>query len=121
MGFSSSTGSLWICASSVLEIRGCSCGPEYVAHQAMTQKNPNAPVAMNAHLHPYAIVIHGTTSGATTAPILVPELKRPVASARSFFGNHSATALIDAGKLPDSPKPRANRAAWNPKTDRASA
>ena len=51
------------------------------------------------------MVIHGTTSGATTAPMLVPELKMPVASARSRFGNHSATVLIAAGKLPASPMP----------------
>ncbi len=36
-------------------------------------------------------------SGATTAPMLVPELKRPVANARSFTGNHSATDL-DRGR-----------------------
>ena len=44
-------------------------------------------------------MIHGTISGAITAPMLVPELKRPVANARSFNGNHSATALIAAGKV----------------------
>ena len=49
---------------------------------------------------PHAIVIIGTTSGATSAPMFVPELKIPVASARSFFGNHSATVLIAAGKFP---------------------
>jgi hypothetical protein len=36
-------------------------------------------------------VIQGTAIGTTSAPTLVPELKIPVASARSFFGNHSAT------------------------------
>ena len=36
-------------------------------------------------------------NGAIVAPILVPELKMPVAKARSFRGNHSATALIAAG------------------------
>src|SRR5574344_1953379 len=45
------------------------------------------------------------------APTLEPELKMPVASARSFFGNHSATVLIDAGKLPASPAPKRPRAA----------
>src|SRR5262245_48786835 len=87
----------------------------------MTQRKPNAPVATNAHRQPYATVIQGTTRGATTAPILVPALKIPVANARSFLGNHSATALIDAGKLPDSPIPRAKRAAPKPNTERASA
>jgi len=41
--------------------------------------------------------------------MFVPELKIPVASARSFFGNHSATALIEAGKFPASPRPRIRR------------
>ena len=44
------------------------------------------------------------------APTFVPALKIPVASARSFFGNHSATVLMLAGKTPDSPKPNADRA-----------
>jgi hypothetical protein len=37
------------------------------------------------------------------APMFEPLLKIPVANALSFFGNHSATVLMDAGKLPDSP------------------
>ena len=45
-------------------------------------------------------------SGARMAPTLVPELKMPVASERSLCGNHSATVLMAAGKLPDSPRPR---------------
>jgi hypothetical protein len=76
-----------------------------------------APVATNAQYHPHVIVIHGTTSGVTSAPTLVPELKIPVASARSRFGNHSATTLIAAGKLPASPRPSAKRAAMKPATD----
>ena len=72
---------------------------------------------MNAQYQPYASVIHGTMSGATTAPMLVPELKMPVANARSRFGNHSATILIDAGKFPASPMPSANRAAMKPATE----
>ncbi len=48
------------------------------------------------------------------APTFVPELKMPVASARSFFGNHSATVLIDAGKFPASPNPSRNRIRANP-------
>ena len=39
----------------------------------------------------------------------------PVASERSFCGNHSATVLIAAGKLPDSPSPRKKRANPNSK------
>ncbi len=63
----------------------------------------------------------GTTSGATIAPTLVPALKMPVAKARSFFGNHSATDLIAAGKLAASPSPSAKRAAPKPNGVRASA
>ncbi len=83
----------------------------------MSQRNPSAPVMTNAQYHPYRTVIHGTTIGVTTAPTLVPELKIPVASARSLFGNHSATLLIAAGKLPPSPSPSAKRAAMKPATD----
>src|ERR1700722_8975044 len=51
----------------------------------------------------------GTNSDAAIAPRFEPELKMPVAKALSRFGNHSATVLIDAGKLPPSPKPNALR------------
>jgi hypothetical protein len=51
------------------------------------------------------------------APTFEPALKMPVASARSFFGNHSATVLIAAGKLPDSPRPRRKRATLKPVTE----
>jgi hypothetical protein len=47
------------------------------------------------------------------AATLVPALKIPVAKARSFLGNHSATDLMAAGKLPDSPSP--SRARQNPR------
>jgi hypothetical protein len=43
--------------------------------------------------------------GPTIEATLVPALKIPVANARSRLGNHSATDLMAAGKLPDSPKP----------------
>ncbi len=46
--------------------------------------------------------------------MFVPELKMPVANARSFFGNHSAVVLIAAGKLPPSPSPSRNRAMAKP-------
>jgi membrane-bound serine protease (ClpP class) len=46
-----------------------------------------------------------------------PALKIPVASARSFFGNHSETVLIEAGKFPASPRPRTKRTIINPSTD----
>ena len=75
------------------------------------------PVAMNAQYQPHVTVMNGTTSGVISAPTLVPELKMPVANARSRFGNHSATTLIDAGKFPASPSPSANRAAMKPATE----
>src|SRR6476469_902645 len=76
---------------------------------------------MNAARQPHVSVIHGTTIGVMTAPTFDPALKIPVASARSFAGNHSATVLIDAGKLPDSPNPSAKRAALKPAVSRANA
>src|SRR4029079_19507097 len=62
-------------------------------------------------------VTHGMANGVRIAPMLLPELNKPVAKARSFLGNHSLTPLIDAGKLPPSESPSANRAAQNPTTD----
>ena len=47
--------------------------------------------------------------GAATAPMFAPELNIPVASARSFLGNHSATVFIAAGKFPASPRPNKPR------------
>src|SRR5258705_12066841 len=75
---------------------------------------PAKPVAMKAACQPKRIASIGTRAGAMIAPTFDPELKMPVASARSFFGNHSATTLMLAGKLPDSPRPRRNRAKLNP-------
>ena len=43
------------------------------------------------------------------APKFEPLLKMPVAKARSRLGNHSATVLMEAGKLPASPTPNALR------------
>ena len=57
------------------------------------------------------IAINGTDNGATIAPILAPELNKPVAKALSFLGNHSAIVLIAAGKFPASVKPKAALAA----------
>src|SRR5262245_42400871 len=75
-----------------------------------------APVATNAQRHPHVTVTHGTTIGASTTPTFVPALKIPVANARSFFGNHSATVLTAPGKLPASPRPSASRARLKPET-----
>jgi len=43
---------------------------------------------IKASCQPQVTAIQGTTSGAIIAPTFVPELKMPVARARSFFGNH---------------------------------
>src|SRR5208282_4935725 len=72
-----------------------------------SQTNPSAPMPTNAPRQPHRAFNHGTTTGASIAPKLVPALKMPVAKARSFFGNHSATALILAGKTAASPNPSA--------------
>ena len=49
------------------------------------------------------------SGGATTAPMAVPALMMPMAVERSRAGNHSATALVAAGKPPPSPAPSRNR------------
>src|SRR6266403_3481190 len=77
----------------------------------MSQTKPSAPVRRKAERQPQCRAIHGTTNGVMMAPALVPALKIPVARARSFLGNHSATHLMLAGKTPASPKPSAKRAA----------
>src|ERR1700674_1684311 len=76
----------------------------------MSHTNPSAPVSRKAERQPQCEAIHGATSGVTIAPTLVPALKMPVASERSFLGNHSATHLMLAGKTPASPNPSAKRA-----------
>ena len=60
-------------------------------------------------------------NGARIAPTPAPELKMPVASALSLGENHSAVALIAAGKFPLSPRPRKNRATPKPATEFTSA
>ena len=62
-----------------------------------------------------------TSVGAMKKLTLVPELKRPVASARSSEGNHSVVALMAAGKFPDSPRPSIKRAMQNPATEKTKA
>src|SRR5258708_31315402 len=77
----------------------------------MSQTNPSAPVKRKVERQPQSEAIQGARSGVTMAPMLVPALKMPVAKARSFLGNHSATDLMLAGETPASPKPSAKRAA----------
>src|SRR5687768_3230543 len=87
----------------------------------MNQKNshirPTAPTMIKVLSHPHFSAIHGTVSGASTAPIFAPELKIPVAKARSFLGKYSAVALIAAGKFPDSPNPSTALEAIKPNTE----
>src|SRR6267142_3561168 len=87
----------------------------------MSQTNPSAPVKTEVERQPQSEAIHGARSGVTMAPMLVPALKMPVAKARSFLGNHSATDLMLAGKTPASPKPSAKRAAAKLKKEPAAA
>ncbi len=63
------------------------------------------PVVRMAACQPNLKVTKATNGGAMNAETLEPELKRPVARARSSEGNHSVVALMAAGKLPDSPRP----------------
>src|SRR6185437_11653440 len=101
--------------------RGCSAGGRYVVSHKMSHVMLSTLVNTKANGHPHLTVTHGTIRGATIAPILAPALKIPVANARSRRGNHSATVLMAAGKLPDSPNPRKKRASANPTTVRTSA
>ena len=71
---------------------------------------------MKAACHPQREVTAAIRIGATKKAALEPELKRPVAKARSSEGNHSVVALMAAGKLPDSPSPRTMRAMQKPRT-----
>src|SRR3954464_3697270 len=100
-------------SNSRLETSELSSGRRYKAIHKVIQTDPSAPVVMNAIRQPNRSEIHLTSRGVRIAPTFVPELNIPVANARSFFGNHSATAFTDAGKLPASPMPKLNRAASN--------
>src|ERR1039458_6214610 len=95
--------------------------PTAMRSHATIHTNPAPPRPANAHRQPNSSVSHGTRSGARIAPAFDPELKTPVANARSRFGNHSATVLMAAGKLPASPKPSRKRAQPKPIADAASA
>src|ERR1039458_10661500 len=76
---------------------------------------------MNAACQPpNAPTINGTSAGAKIAPMFAPVLKMPVATERSFGGNHSVTTRMAVGKFPDSPRPSAKRAVQKPVTERQS-
>src|SRR5687767_6096944 len=115
-GSSAGASSLSLCiySNSAADNFLCFFGISYKINQKISQIKPIKPVKINAHCQPHFSAIKGTVSGAMIAPILVPELKMPVAKALSFFGNHSAVALIAAGKLPASVIPNAPRATKKP-------
>jgi len=83
-------------------------GCRYVVNHRISQISASPLVKRKAGRQPKRTVIQGIASGATSAPILVPLLNIPVASARSFCGNQSATVRRAAGKLADSPRPSAS-------------
>src|SRR6266403_493871 len=84
--------------------------------QRTNQASPMEPVQIKAACHPKRAVTAAMRMGAMKAEALEPELKRPVARARSSEGNHSVVALMAAGKLPDSPRPRRARQIMKPMT-----
>src|SRR5271168_3801813 len=84
--------------------------------QTTAQTSPIEPVQMKAACHPQRRVTAAMRIGAMNAEALEPELKSPVARARSSEGNHSVVALMAAGKLPDSPRPRRARQMQKPIT-----
>src|ERR1051325_7766973 len=91
-----------------------------MASQGITHIALTTPIHTKAHGQPQWTAIHGAAAGATIAPIFAPELKIPVANARSFCGNHSATVFTAAGKFAASLSPSTNRALANASTVRAS-
>ena len=92
-----------------------------MTNQKPSQMKPRAPVMMKAACQPHFTAMIGTMSGARIAPTFEPELKMPVASARSRRGNHSATVFTAAGKFAASENPSAARAAAKPNTEPAKA
>src|SRR6202795_3162180 len=89
--------------------------------QMTAQTSPMEPVQIKAACQPQRAVTAAMRMGAMKAEALEPELKRPVARARSSEGNHSVVALMAAGKLPDSPRPRRARAMQKPTTEKTRA
>ena len=95
-------------------------------NHAIIQIRSKIPVRMNAPRHPRTwppmeiclncATTHGSARGTSKPPTFEPELKMPVARARSRFGNHSAVVLMAAGKFPPSPNPSIIRAIKNPVT-----
>ena len=67
-------------------------------------------VMKKAARQPYCAKHQAVSGGARTPPRLAPPMAMPTASARSFGGNHSLTALAAPGKQAPSPNPSPNRA-----------
>src|SRR5260370_24587857 len=89
-------------------------GPTKNEYKKKTKKNPATPAVINAACQPQVSAIHGKMIGAMIGPTFAPELNKLVAKARSFLGNHSATVLIEVGKLPASVIPTQARATKEP-------
>src|SRR5919106_3444865 len=77
---------------------------------AASHKNPSVPMTINAGRQPPKYLYKPITSiGATAPPMDEPLSNSATAQPRSFFGNHSATALVAAGQFADSPAPSRKR------------
>ena len=78
--------------------------------------SPMTPERKNTHRQFSVASVTAISGGASRLPPPCPALMMPIAVERSWAGNHSATALVAAGKPPPSPIPRRNRlTASNPK------
>ena len=123
LSVSSDVSSLWQCLYlySADESFLCLDGISYISHQHSSQINPMAPVMMKAHCQPKLAAMNGTVSGATMAPIFVPELKIPFANSISFFGYHSPIAFTAEGNFHASVIPSAALAIPKPTVEVANA
>src|SRR5215470_61068 len=78
--------------------------------QAPSHRKPRVPMMINAGCQlPKNLYKPITSTGAIAPPIDEPLSNSATAQPRSFFGNHSATALVAAGQLADSPAPSRKR------------
>src|SRR5262249_8385509 len=92
----------------------CVLPPFSVDQQPKKKPKENQPPHPPQHTPPppatpHLNLLQEPVGGATIAPNSLQELKIPAPGARSFFENHSATALMLAGKTAASPRPRAMR------------
>src|SRR6516162_5957884 len=70
--------------TSLLSATPRSAGDRYMANQRMSHSRANTLVDRKAYFHPRRYTRKPTAKGASVAPIFVPELKMPVAKARSL-------------------------------------